>query len=120
MHGNAGDKGIATAKFLADLFSFDEVLVGSAWVNSAKPGQTVSTARLWGKHIALLHRDRHAGSGSKKATFGFTAQYGSRFAGSTPDKNIGARGGVRVRAGESVGEVIAASDLGYFIENAVA
>jgi hypothetical protein len=53
-------------------------------------------------------------------TFGVTAQFGTRVAGSWDDKNIGLTGGKMVRAGESVKEVITAADLGYFVQNAVA
>jgi len=53
-------------------------------------------------------------------TFGFTAQFGTRVAGSTPDKNIGLRGGQLVRVGESVKEIITSDQLGYYVQNAVA
>ncbi len=52
-------------------------------------------------------------------TFGFTAEWGGRIAGQWEDKNIGLRGGQRVRVGESVKELIIASQAGYFIEDAV-
>ncbi len=41
-------------------------------------------------------------------------------AGRREDPDIGLRGGVRVRVGESVKELIVANDLGYYFENAVA
>jgi hypothetical protein len=65
-----------------------------------------------------LYRDTFAGTSG--ATFGFTAQWGSKVAGSIEDKDIGMRGGARVRVGESVAEVLCANDLGYFFQNAVA
>lgn len=117
--GNAGDSGIATRKQIADLFELEDVLVGEAWVNTARKGQAVTLSKTWGKHLALIHRNKTATTRSG-ATFGVTAQFGSRIAGSIPDSSIGLRGGQRVRAGESVKEVICASDLGYFIQNAVA
>lgn len=117
--GNAGDSGIATRKQIADLFELEDVLVGEAFVNNARKGQAVTLSRTWGKHIALIHRNKTATTRSG-ATFGVTAQFGSRIAGSIPDSSIGLRGGQRVRAGESVKEVICAADLGYFIQNAVA
>ncbi len=119
MHGSSGDTGIATRQFIAELFELREVLVGEAWLNTAKKGQTVTTARVWGKHCALLNIDPQANT-RNGVTFGFTAQFGGRVAGSERDPNIGMRGGERVRAGESLDEVISASDLGYFIQNAVA
>jgi len=119
VHGNLGDAGIARRRDIADLFELDEVLVGEAWLNTAKKGQTVSLTRVWGKHISLMYRDRTADT-RRGTTFGLTAQFGGRVAGSEYDKDIGMRGGQMVRAGESVKELITANDLGYFIQNAVA
>lgn len=119
VHGNAGDSGVARRQDIADLLELEEVLVGEALLNTAKKGQAVSMSRVWGKHISLMHQDKNADT-RKGATFGFTAQFGGRVAGSTPDQNIGLRGGKRVRVGESVKELLTANDLGYFIQNAVA
>lgn len=120
MHGTSGDKGIANIAFMKELFELEEIFVGEGFMNTAKKGQTATMARVWGKHISLLYRDRLANNSSGRATWGFTAQYGARVAGAIEDKDIGLEGGVRVRVGESVEEVVAAPDLGYFIENAVA
>lgn len=122
MHGSAGDSGMATRQFVADLFELEELLVGPAFLNTAKKGQNANFARVWGKHIALTFRDRLANptQSGNRLTFGFTAQHGDRVAGSMPDKNIGLRGGQVVRVGESVDEHIVAADAAYFIENAIA
>lgn len=117
--GNAGDSGAATRQQIAQLFELDEVLVGEGWVNTAKRGQAATMARLWGKHIALTYRNATADL-TRGVSFGFTAQFGGKIAGSNADPNIGMKGGQRVRAGESVKEVILASDCAYFIENAIA
>lgn len=119
VNGNSGDVGIVRAKDIADLFNLEALLVGAAFLNTAKKGQAVSLARVWGKHLELIYRDRLADARSG-ITYGFTAQWGSRVAGSTPDKNIGLRGGQVVRVGESVKELICANDLGYMIKDAVA
>lgn len=111
--------GIATRQQVADLFELEEIIVGQSWVNTAKKGQAMTKARVWGKHCALLRRDRNANT-RRGVTFGLTAQYGSRVAGSIADPKIGLRGGQRVRAGETVKEVITANDLGYFIQDCVA
>ncbi|SUB36576.1 Uncharacterised protein [Pasteurella multocida] len=50
----------------------------------------------------------------------FTAQFGTREVREIEDKDMGYRGGVRVRVGESVKELITAPDLGYFFENVIA
>lgn len=119
MHGNSGDEGAVTKAFLAELLEIQRVVVGAGWKATSKEGQTVAMARLWGKHAALLNINPNAGAGNVP-TFGFTAQWGSRVAGSRPDPDIGLRGGTRVRSGESVEEVICASDMGYFFADAVA
>lgn len=115
----AGDTGVARRGDIAALFELDEILVGDAWYNTQKKGQTATYARLWGKHCALLHINPTANT-RKGVTFGITPQWGGRIAGSEPDSKIGLRGGQRVRAGESVKELITASDVGYYIEDAVA
>ena len=48
------DKNITTAK-MAEAFNIDRVIVGSSIYNSAKEGQTVSNARLWGKYVLLAY-----------------------------------------------------------------
>ena len=114
------DKGIANKRAVADLFELDEILVGASWLNSAKPGQAPVRARVWGKHCALLRREKIASSLGNVPTFGWTAQYGTRVSGDIPEPKVGLRGSVRVRSGESVQEVISAPDLGYLFTNAVA
>lgn len=120
VQGNSGDRGIASRQQVAQLFELDSVQVGRSFANSAKKGQTASYARVWGKHCALLHLDPQARGDGRRATFGGTFQYGDRVAGSIPDSKIGLRGGQRVRVGESVKELILASDLGYLFTDAVA
>lgn len=119
--GNAtGGATVAQQQALAALLEIDEVIVGASWSNTAKPGQTASVSRLWGKHAALIYRAPRV-DGTDQVTFGFTAQWGDRIAGTVEnDPNIGLRGGTRVRVGESVQEVISANDAAYFFQNAVA
>jgi len=117
--GNAGTVGLVPGEAIRDLFELEALYVGEAWLNSAKPGQTVSLSQTWGKHCALLYRDKLANATSG-VTFGFTAQFGSRVSGAIQDPDCGMRGGERVRVGESVAEVVTASDLGYLFVDAVA
>lgn len=118
-HGNSGDKGIAHRQAIIELFELEDILVGEARINTSKKGQNPVLQRCWGKHISLQFRDKMADTRSGM-TFAMTAQFGNRIAGAEADSNIGLRGGQRVRAGESVKELLTANDLGYFIENAVA
>jgi hypothetical protein len=120
--GNATGGGTPVSRqALADLFELEEVLVGTSWYNSAKPGQTASLTRLWGKHASFIYRAPQVVSPTGTVTFGFTAQWGERIAGTiAQDSSVGLRGGSRVRVGESVKEVVAANDAAYFFQNAVA
>ena len=117
--GNAGDSGIARASDLAQLLEVEQVLVGQSRLNTAKKGQAATLARVWGKHALLAHVNKLAAT-QGSLTFGFTAQWGQRIAGTMEDKNIGLRGGQRARVGESVKELISAANAAYFVENAVA
>lgn len=119
--GPGGNAGVARREDIARVFELREVLVGASWLNTAKKGQAATLARVWGKHAAFLRINPLLKNVAQtQISFGFTAQYGTRTAGSKPDDSIGLRGGERVRVGESVKEVIAANDIGYFFENAVA
>jgi hypothetical protein len=116
---DAGDTGVATRQEVAELFEVQKVLVGAAFVNAAKKGQAPNLGRAWGKHASALFINPVAGN-NQGVTFGFTAQYGTRFAGSMPEPKVGVRGGQRVRVAESVREVIAASLTSFNWQNAVA
>ena len=118
-HGNAGDSGVVPMGFLADLLELNALHVGEAFINTAKKGQSTTLAQAWGKHAVFYHKDGMADT-QRGTTFGFTAQFGERVAGQEDDSDIGMRGGVRVRTGESVKELITANDLGYMFVNAIA
>jgi hypothetical protein len=118
-NANAGDAGRATRQRMAELLEVQEVLVGPAFINTVKPGLAATFARVWGKHAVGFYRDRTVTT-QGGVTFGLTAQYGTRIAGSKPDDKIGLRGGQAVRAGESVKELILAPQASYFWENAIA
>jgi hypothetical protein len=117
--GNAATGGVVSLQALADLFEVQRLLVGSAWINTAKPGQTASLSRIWGKHAALLRINPLAGVRGNDISFGMTAEYGNRVAGTIPEPKVGLRGAERVRVGETVKELITAADCGYFFESTV-
>ena len=120
--GNAtGGGAVVSREAVAALFELDEVVVGQSFLNSAKPGQSASLSRVWGKHAGLIYRSNNLLSPLNNLTFGFTAQFADKVAGTiTGSPNVGLRGGTIVRVGESVKEVICANDTGYFFQNAVA
>lgn len=115
----AGDRGNARVQDVAELFELENLYVGRAFYGAAAKGQAFSKARVWGPHAALHYTDPLVTEPlSNRVTFGWTAQYLDRLAGQEEDSKIGMRGGIRVRVGESVDEVITAADLGYYIEDA--
>jgi len=116
---NSGDAGAAAKQAVAELFEVNQIIIGKSRLNSAKKGQAASLARVWGKHCAMLYLNPLADN-QRGITFGFTAQYGTRIAGSYEKKDIGLEGGEIVGAGEKVKELIIAADTGYFFQNAVA
>jgi hypothetical protein len=113
---NAGESGIARRQDVADLFELEEIVVGEAFVNNARKGQTPTLSRCWGKHLSLIYRNRQAAP-QRDVTFGMTVPFGQPVAGAWESKNIGLRGGTKVRAGESVEEIITCADCGYFLQN---
>lgn len=116
---NGSNAGLVSRQQFSELFELDEVQVGDAWFNTAAKGQAPVVTRLWGKHASFMHRNMNADT-EFGMSFGMTAQFGGRIAGTIEDSDIGARGGVRVRSGESVKELITANDLAYLFTNAVA
>ncbi|MHB1333396.1 MAG: phage capsid protein [Sulfuriferula sp.] len=104
---------------LAELLEIDEVIIGAGFVNVARKGQTPNYQRVWGKHASLIYSSLTAAQ-TAQPCYGFTAQWGTRIAGALSEPKSGLRGGVRIRVGESVQEVISAIDAGYFFQNAVA
>lgn len=117
--GNNTDAGIVPLRALADQLELEDIYVGDAWLNTAAPGQAAVVSRVWGKHAAFLVRNKEADT-EGGITFGLTAQWGDRVGGVIEDADVGLRGGQRVRAGESVKELVTANDLGFFVQDAVA
>lgn len=115
--GNNG-AGVVTRQQLAELFEVQRILVGAGFANTAKKGQTPVMSRVWGKHASALFLSKDLAD-QDQPTFGFTAGFGDKIAGTMPSSK-GLRGGQVVRVGESVREVIAAQECGYFWQNAVA
>lgn len=111
--------GNVSRQAFADLFELEEVLVGDGWINTAARGQPAAMVRLWGKHCTFMHQNMQADT-QFGVTFGFTAQFGEIIAGEIVDSDIGLSGGVRVRVGERVKELLTANDLGFGIFNCVA
>jgi hypothetical protein len=117
---NATNNGLVTRAQFAELFELPNLpIVGEGWLNTAVKGQPVNMQRIWGNDALFYFRDMNADT-EFGVTFGMTAEFGSRVAGSVVDPDMGIRGGERQRVGESVKELIVASDLAYLFKNAVA
>lgn len=116
VHGNDGDSGVARRQAIAELFELEDIYIGRGWLNNAKPGQSMSLARVWTDSCLLAYRNRLA-TPMRGATFGFTAQFGDRVVDIQHDGKIGLRGGKRVKVGESVKEVMPSDKLGYLISD---
>ena len=118
IYKTAQNSGLVAQRALADLFELENIFVGEAFQNTARKGQAVNFARVWGKHISLIYQDATAAA-SGSATFGFTAQWQGKQAYEEFRSNVGARGAQVVKVVDSVAEVICADNLGYMITNAV-
>jgi hypothetical protein len=118
-HGNLGDEGVVPLSFLAEMLDFDRVLVGRAFMHSANKGQTESLGRVWGKHCAMLKVESDL-QDTEEATFGMSPTFGTAVAMERQDDDIGLRGGVRIRVGESINEMITVGEFGYLFTDAIA
>jgi hypothetical protein len=116
---NSGDAGVAVRASVAELFELEEILIGQGLLNVSKKGQAPSFSRVWGNYCSLIYRNKQANT-QHGTSFGFTARFGTPVAGSLPEPTVGLRGSIRVRAGESVKELICANDLGFLFSNVIA
>jgi len=119
VNANSGDSGVVSRRAIAELLELDEILVGRSRLNTANKGQPVSLGRVWGKHASFIYRNEAADT-QGGLTFGYTARWGERIAGTIRDEKRGMRGGETVRAGESIKELVVADRAGYFVQNAIA
>lgn len=111
-------QGFVSRSEVAALFEVDRVIVGEAKRATNDLGQTEAYGYIWGKHIAALHITQ--GLGLDSLDFGktmvetdkltFTAFHGER----------GLKGAHYIKTAWNSDQHIIASDLGYFIEDAVA
>ena len=111
--------GVVDKKRLAEVLEIGNIVIGDAWVNTARKGQPANYVRTWGKHCSLLFSSLQAAQ-MAQPTYGFTAQFGTKIAGAIPRPTVGLSGGTLIRSGEKVKEVICCPDAGYFFQNCVA
>lgn len=111
--------GTVNKQMLADILEIKRVLVGAGRMNTARKGQNAAFTRVWGKHASLTCSSSIAAQ-TMQPVWGWTASFGTKFAGEIPNPGTGLKGSTTVRVGEQVKEVVAAKDAGYFFQNAIA
>ncbi len=111
-----GGGGSVTRQQLIEELEIERLLIGTSFVNNARKGQVANMARTWGNSIAFHYQDRTA-SNKRGMTWGLTIPFGKPVGMQSFDENIGLKGGIRVRAGESVAEQVLAKSAGYLIQN---
>ncbi|MGE4298910.1 MAG: major capsid protein [Desulfovibrionaceae bacterium] len=116
IYPSSDGKGSVTKAQLIEELQLDDILVGKAFVNNARPGQDPAFSRTWGAHVALHYRDKRA-STQAGVTWGLTVPFSTPVAGAWPDKDIGLRGGTRVRCGRSRVNLVLAKLAGYLVQN---
>jgi len=110
--------GLATIQECAGLFEVENWLVGRSRYITSKEGQTPAYARLWGKHCAALYVEPNPGI--RSITFGGTFVEMLRQTQRDFDQKRGIKGAHFLKVAWNSDEKIVASDLGYFIQDAVA
>lgn len=110
--------GLATGSEVAALFEVEKILVGRSRYRTSKEGQADTFARLWGKHCSALHVVPNPGI--KTITFGGTFVETLRQTQRDFDPKRGIKGAHFFKVAWNSDEKIVASDLGYFIQDAVA
>ena len=117
--GNDGTSGVATKERIAQLLEVKEILIGEAYVNSAKEGSDeVTMEAAWGDNVIFAYIEQNPRGG--KATFAMSPSLGNPEADTWFDKAAGGRkGGHNVKTTDQVSEVVACSELGLMIKNAV-
>lgn len=116
IYRNAGTSGLATRQDVAALFEVQRVFVGEGRVNIAKPGLTPTLTRTWGNVVSGQFIDRTATPDVGGITFGMSAEFGKRVAG-TIQVDMGLDGGTLTRSGERLVELVVARRAGFLVQN---
>ena len=116
--GGVSRGGLSSRSEIANLFDVERVLVGRARYTASKEGQTAVFSRLWGKHCALLYVK--PSPTVRSVTFGATFVEQRMTVMTGFDGRRGVKGATWIKPAWNSDEHIIASDVGFFIENAVA
>ncbi|MDY0349462.1 MAG: hypothetical protein RBR13_11630 [Tenuifilaceae bacterium] len=111
-------KGSVTRQQIMEELELENLFVAGSFVNNARKGEAMNLQRTWGNDICLHYQDRQASS-KAGITWGMTVPYGKPVATSWFDKDIGLRGGERVRVGHSLAEIVTARAAGALITGVI-
>lgn len=103
---------------LKELFSVDNILIGSAKSNTAKRGAQADIVNLWGNDIIALYINPTA-TPKKGLTFGLTMEQGSREISEGFNGKSGVRGVHYVKIAEQLKDKVLAPDCGYLLKNVI-
>lgn len=107
------DNGMLTLKMFAEMFGFDEVLIGAARQDAANSGQTASYTRIWSDVFGIA---RVATVPSKRnAVFGYTFRENAPKQRMWFDPSSGEEGGWYTQASQADLSKVVAADTGYLI-----
>jgi hypothetical protein len=115
---NGNSPGLAAPSMLAGWFGLDELLIGSAWQDTANEGQTAAYGRIWPDVFGVVRVAQNPGA--RSAAFGATFQ--DRAAAEldvTYSSERGTDGGWYARGKVSDSSVIIAADTGYLLTTVI-
>ena len=118
-HGNSGDKGVVSLAQMLELLELEAIHIGESRVNIAKKGKPAEVKRVWAGHAAFTYQAANVAIPAGTLTWGVTAQYDDRFAGTWYDESVGLKGGYRLRVGEQVKELVIAKECGLLLQNVI-
>ena len=110
--------GLATVEECKGLFDVENWLIGRARYITSAEGQTATYGRIWGKHCVALHNPPGE-IGIKTIAFGKTFVETLRQTMRDFDPKRGVKGAHYIKVAWNSDEKVVASDLGYYIQNAV-
>lgn len=116
---NTSGEGRLSMNEVKDLLEIENIIVGQAMVNTAKPGQAATLSRAWSSHASLTYVERVVKS-TKVFTFASTFRLTGKQTFVIPDPHIGLQGGEIIKVGERLKEQVVAQAAGWLFRNAVA